>query len=128
MRSGTPAGLHFKCLDQDLNLDLDLRRVLCDPLHHRDIQHPDLESNQVQGFRKALCDPLHHRDKHQSRRLDSHQHRAVYRTAAFLNRATSATQAGVQGFEPCRAALETASSPRRTLLYRPPALRPGALA
>ena len=26
-------------------------------------QHPDLESNQVQGFRKALCDPLHHRDK-----------------------------------------------------------------
>ena len=35
-------------------------------------------------------------------------------------------QAGVQGFEPCRAALEAASSPRRTLLYRPPALRPGA--
>ena len=63
MRSGTPAGRSFKCLDQDLNLDLDLRRVLCDPLHHRDVQHPDLESNQVQGFRKALCDPLHHRDK-----------------------------------------------------------------
>ena len=56
---------------------------------------------------------------YQSRRLDSHQHRAVYKTAAFLNRATSATQAGVQGFEPCHAALETASSPRRTLLYRP---------
>ena len=35
-RSGTPAGRSFKCLDQDLNLDLDLRRVLCDPLHHRD--------------------------------------------------------------------------------------------
>ena len=63
MRSGTPTGRSFKCLDQDLNLDLDLRRVLCDPLHHRDVQHPDLESNQVQGFRKALCDPLHHRDK-----------------------------------------------------------------
>ena len=57
-----PQGLLSKCLDQDLNLDLDLRRVLCDPLHHRDVQHPDLESNQVQGFRKALCDPLHHRD------------------------------------------------------------------
>ena len=58
-----PQGLLSKCLDQDSDLDLDLRRVLCDPLHHRDIQRPDLESNQVQSFRKALCDPLHHRDK-----------------------------------------------------------------
>ena len=41
--------------------------------------------------------------------------------------ATSATQAGVRGFEPRRAALEAASSPRRTLLYRPPALRPGTI-
>ena len=31
-------------------------------LHHRDIQCPDLESNQDQGLRRALCDPLHHRD------------------------------------------------------------------
>ena len=29
---------------------------------------------------------------HQSRRLDLHQHDAVYRTAAFLNRATSASR------------------------------------
>ena len=65
MRSGTPAGRSFKCLDQGSNLDLDLRRALCDPLRHRDVfnKHPDLESNQVQGFRKALCVPLHHRDK-----------------------------------------------------------------
>ena len=64
MRSGTPAGRSFQCLDQDLNLDLDLRRVLCDPLHHRDVfdKRPDLELNQVQGLRRALCDPLHHRD------------------------------------------------------------------
>ena len=125
--SGTPAGRSFQCLDQDLNLDLDLRRVLCDPLHHRDIfnKYPDLESNQVQGFRKALCDPLHHRDKPepttgfapassglQDRRLSQSSH------VGF--------QAGVQGFEPCWAALEAASSPRRTLLYRPPVLRPGA--
>ncbi len=47
MLSGTPTGRSFKCLDQGSNLDLDLRRVLCDPLHHRDVQHPDLESNQV---------------------------------------------------------------------------------
>ncbi len=39
-----------KCLDQDLNLALDLRRVLCDPLHHRDLERPDLESNQGQGL------------------------------------------------------------------------------
>ena len=75
---------HSKCLDQESNLDLDLRRVLCDPLHHRDIQRPDLESNQGQGLRRAPCDPLHHRDGHQSRRLDLHQHDAVYRTAALL--------------------------------------------
>ncbi len=47
MLSGTPTGRSFKCLDQGPNLDLDLRRVLCDPLHHRDVQHPDLESNQA---------------------------------------------------------------------------------
>jgi hypothetical protein len=63
----------------------------------------------------------------QSRRLDLHQHDAVYRTAAFLNRATSAPQAGVRGVEPRWAALEAASSPRRTLLYRPSALRPGTI-
>ena len=32
-----------------------------------------------------------------SRRLDSHQHEAVYGTAAFLNRATSAFPKGVRG-------------------------------
>ena len=32
-----------------------------------------------------------------SRRLDSHQHEAVYKTAAFLNRATSAFRKGVRG-------------------------------
>ena len=59
-----PAHSQGKCLDQESNLDLDLRRVLCDPLHHRDIQRPDLESNQGQGLRRAPCDPLHHRDGH----------------------------------------------------------------
>ena len=122
MRSATPAGRSFKCLDQDLNLDLDLRRVLCDPLHHRDVQRPDLELNQVQGLRRALCDPLHHRDELSGPTTgfapawSGFGHRAAWSPAAFLNRATSATQAGVQGFEPCGAALETASSPRRTPL------------
>jgi hypothetical protein len=49
-------------------------------------QRPDLESNQGQGLRSALCDPLHHRDVFsiKSRRLDLHQHKAVYKTAASL--------------------------------------------
>ena len=60
----TRRALVFKCLDQESDLDLDLRRVLCDPLHHRDVfrQYPDPELNQDQGFRTALCVPLHHRD------------------------------------------------------------------
>ena len=117
----------FKCLDQESNLDLDLRRVLCDPLHHRDIQHPDLESNQDQGLRRALCDPLHHRDStHQSRRLDLHQHRCGLQDRRLSVRPRRQQAASAEESNPVAAALETASSPRSTLLYRPPALRPGA--
>src|SRR5436190_5561562 len=55
-------------------------------------KYPDLESNQDLDLRRVLCLPLHHRDScKQSRRLDSHEHEAVYKTAAFLFRATSAT-------------------------------------
>ena len=48
---------------------------------------------------------------HKSRRLDSHQHQPVYKTGAFLSRATSAIKAGVQGVEPCLAVLEAACFP-----------------
>ena len=51
--------------DLDLNQGLDLRRVQCYPLHHRDrycCQYPGLESNQDQDLRSVLCCPLHHRD------------------------------------------------------------------
>ena len=116
-RPAHPQGLLSKCLDQDLNLDLDLRRVLCDPLHHRDVQHPDLESNQVQGFRKALCDPLHHRDTFRADDWIRTSMERFTRPPPFS--IEPRRQAGVQGFEPCGAALEAASSPRRTLLYRP---------
>ena len=111
-----PQGLLSKCLDQESNLDLDLRRVLCDPLHHRDIQRPDLESNQGQGLRRAPCDPLHHRDR--QTRADDWICTSMMRFTKPPPRcsATSATQAGARGFEPRWAALETASSPRRTLL------------
>ena len=124
----TPVHLQGKRLDQESNpgtdrrLVVDLRRVLCDPLHHRDPKRPDLESNQGQGLRSALCNPLHYRDmflSFQSRRLDLHQHDAVYKTAASLFGHVGLSQAGARGFEPRRAALEAASSPRRTLLNRP---------
>jgi hypothetical protein len=71
---------------------------------------------------------LHYTTKtNKSRRLDSHQHEAVYGTAAFLNRATPAWAnqvarapgtAGAYRFELYAAALETACSPRSTLLFR----------
>ena len=38
-----------------------------------------------------------------SRRLDSHQHEAVYKTAAFLHRATSASNACGLALDICRA-------------------------
>ncbi len=115
-----------KCLDQELNLDLDLRRVLCDPLHHRDLQRPDLESNQDQGLRRAPCDPLHHRDR--QTRADDWICTSIMRfTGPPPFSVEPRRQAGVRGFEPRWAVLEAASSPRRTLLYRSPALRPGTI-
>ena len=128
--SGTPTGRSFQCLDQDLNLDQDLRRVLCDPLHHRDVfnEHPDLESNQVQGFRKALCDPLHHRDNHRTRADDW--------SCTSIERFTGPPpfsieprrqQARARGVEPRAAGLESACSPRSTLVYRLRSRRTGGV-
>ena len=65
VRSGTLAGCVNQYPDLDLNQGLDLRRVQCIPLQHRDMQ---------------------------SRRLDLHQHLPVYKTGAFFSRATSANQ------------------------------------
>ena len=82
-------------------------------------QRPNLDSNQDQDLRTVLCCPLHHRDVSsiQSRRLDSHQHQPVYKTGAFLSRATSASQARAQGVEPCPPGLEAGCSPRSTLVW-----------
>ena len=52
-------------------------------------KYPDLDSNQGLNLRRVQCIPLHHRDN-KSRRLDSHQHLPIYKTGAFLCRATSA--------------------------------------
>ena len=60
---------------------------------------PTEESNLDRQFRRLSC--LHHtrgaiRFHHQSRRLDSHQHHPVYKTGAFLSRATSADEPSFQ--------------------------------
>ncbi len=75
---------------QESNLDLDLRRVVSCPLHHKDAAFPGPESNREPDFRRVRCCPLHHRDIHKSRRLDSHQYDPAYETGAFLSRATPA--------------------------------------
>ena len=54
-----------------------------------------------------------------SRRRDSHPHDPVYRTGAFLCRATSAIRrATVRGFEPRATVLEAVCSPRSTPLCK----------
>jgi hypothetical protein len=65
-------------------------------------QRPNLDSNQDQDLRTVLCCPLHHRDvlPIQSRRLDSHQHLPVYKTGAFLSRATSASSTSARSRTP----------------------------
>ena len=82
------------------------------------VKRPRQESNLIPDLRRVVCTPPHSEDK-KSRRLDSHQHGAVYGTAAFLHRATSAmAEQAAHRFELCRAALETACSPRSTLLFK----------
>ena len=60
-----------------------------------------------------------------SRRLDSRQYQPVYKTGAFLSRATSASSGWprpaatrVQGVEPCSAVLEATCFPGSTLADR----------
>ena len=74
--------------DLGSNQDLDLRRVRCDPLHHRDVQ-----SELTTGFAPASSGL-------QDRHLTFRPRR----------------QAGVRGFEPRATALETVCSPRSTPL------------
>ena len=94
-------------------------------------QRPNLDSNQDQDLRTVLCCPLHHRDvlPIQSRRLDSHQHLPVYRTGAFLSRATSASSTSARSRKSVRQFWRLAALPGahscRVKSSRP--LEPGAI-
>ena len=84
-----PFGTSVKHPRQESNLIPDLRRVVCDPPHPEDENIPARIRTGIQTLEESDVAPLHHQD-FKSRRLDSHQHEAVYKTAAFLHRATSA--------------------------------------
>lgn len=87
---------------EESNLVLQLRKLPCFRHTRRAFpQYLDLESNQDLNLRRVQCDPLHHRDRFESRRLDSHQHQPVYKTGAFLSRATSAKSTGARSRTLC---------------------------
>ena len=113
------------CPRQELNLIYDLRRVACCPSHSEDLldfitpprnrTSPDcFEGSHASSTLAGQFVPL------KSRRLDSHQHKPVYKTGAFLSRATSAeaaiAAAQARGFEPHMSVLEADCSPRSTLV------------
>ena len=95
---------------EESNLVRQLRRLPCCQ-HTRRADVPT--GNRTRAWTFGESNAIRYTIGTKSRRLDSHQHEPVYKTGAFLSRATSA-KAPVQGVEPCRAALETACSPGST--------------
>jgi hypothetical protein len=78
-------------------------------------KYPGPDSNRDPDFRKVRCCPLHHQDE---RRADGWIRTSMRRFTGPLPFSVEPRrqEAGAQGFEPCEAALETACSPRSTLL------------
>jgi hypothetical protein len=125
-RVGSPAAMIEKRPRQELNLIYDLRRVACCPSHSKDqlcfITPPRNRTSPdcFEGSHASSTLAGHVDLALKSRRLDSHQHKPVYKTGAFLSRATSAeaaiAAAQARGFEPRLSVLEADCSPRSTLV------------
>ena len=125
-RVGSPAARIEKRPRQELNLIYDLRRVACCPSHSKDrlcfITPPRNRTSPdcFEGSHASSTLAGHVDLALKSRRLDSHQHKPVYKTGAFLSRATSAeaaiAAAQARGFEPRLSVLEADCSPRSTLV------------
>lgn len=85
-----------KCPRQELSLIYDLRRVACCPSHSKDrlcFITPPRNRTLPDCFEDSHASSTlagHIELALKSRRLDSHQHDSVYKTDAFLSRATSA--------------------------------------
>src|SRR5262249_33458539 len=61
----TPRTSLFQCLAEELNLVLQFRTLPCSsgtPARRFAFQYPDLDSNQGPDLRRVRCNPLHHRD------------------------------------------------------------------
>ena len=126
-----------------MNLILDLRRVACHPPHPEDIKHPAEELNLVLQFRRLPCRPSHPQGPTLSRpgvepgpgpsespmpsptppgqvRADGWIRTSMRRFTGPLPFCIEPRRhkAGAHRVELCRAALETACSPRSTLLSR----------
>lgn len=105
-----------KCSRQELNLVFDLRRVACCPAHSENmggssksrVTRPGIEPGPTVSKTVMLSStPASHIDgllhSHKSRRLGSHRHEPLYKSGAFLHRATSAwvvASVARPGFEP----------------------------
>ena len=118
--SGTPRGrLPFERPAEELNLVRQFRGLPCIPAHpqgtNQSVSRPGIEPGPEPSESSMRSVTPSGREFQQSRRLDSHQHGSVYKTGAFLRRATSAS-ARARGVEPRGAALETACSPGSTLV------------
>lgn len=115
MPSTTPRGQKHPA--EESNLVLQFRRLPCHPSHPQGRRYPDLESNQDLDLRRVQCLPLHHRD---NQRADGWIRTSMGRFTGPLPFSIEPRRpgAGAHRFELCRAALETACSPRSTLLFR----------
>jgi hypothetical protein len=106
--------------DLGSNQGLDLRRVQCFPLHHRDMyffQRPNLESNQDQDLRKVLCCPLHHRDVFKQEPTTGFAPASTGLQDRRLSQSSHVgNQARARGVEPRPPVLEAGCSPRSTLV------------
>jgi hypothetical protein len=129
---------------EDSNLVRQFRRLPCVPAHPQGVYRLRLERHPTAGasllfqmsrpgfepgpgpsegpnaIRYTIETLSHTHQSEQGRRVDSHHHHPVYKTGAFLSRATSAiarnNTARARGVEPRKAVLEAAGSPGSTLV------------
>jgi hypothetical protein len=117
----TPRTYLFQCLAEELNLVLQFRTMPCSsgtPARRfaSPISRPGLEpgpgpSEGPMQIRYTIGIRIH-----KSRRLDSHQHQPVYKTRAFLSRATSAISQSTSFFQARRSGISTACSTKAIAL------------
>ena len=105
-------------LAEESNLVLQLRRLPCYPAHSQGtsiLQYPVLESNQVLELRRLPCDPLHH-GPYITEPTTGFAPASTGLQDRRLSQSSHVGTARARGVEPRPPALETACSPRSTLV------------